>query len=219
MPAGISASRSGALAGGSGDGKQRRNFFVTANAENFDVAVDVGKVNPRAVRRKHEAGETQLRLAIRRKNFRGNRRLFPRLVGREWDVLQDFSRCRIKHHQFMRQPGGDEQFSIGTQRQRLWPHAGQFDLCSSGRDDLVGGRDQAVSPVRPTGVRRGIEIHPRKPGRQNKPPVQKRPGAESEQYFMISMMKPDAETASNVTVKFYSTDGSSRLSGTRYLRT
>jgi hypothetical protein len=41
-----------------GNREQRGNCLIPANAENFDVAVDIGQINPRAIGRKCESGET-----------------------------------------------------------------------------------------------------------------------------------------------------------------
>ncbi len=68
-------------------------------------------------------------------------RVFPRRQG---NVLEDFPSDRINGNQFMRQSGGDQQFAIRTQCDRLRSHARQFDQGSGWRDDLVDWRDQAI---------------------------------------------------------------------------
>ena len=59
--------------------------------------------------------------------------------------------------QFVRQAGGHEQFAVGTQRQRVRPHAGKFDQNSGGRDELIDRRFEAVG-VATDGFGRGVEI-------------------------------------------------------------
>jgi hypothetical protein len=57
----------------------------------------------------------------------------------------------------MRQPGGHEQFAVGTQRQRVWPDARQFDLNASGRDELIDRRDKTVRAAA-NNFGRGVKI-------------------------------------------------------------
>ena len=54
------------------DGKQTRHLSVLLDAENLDAAAHVRKINPRAVRRKFQAGETELTFLVRFEDVRGD---------------------------------------------------------------------------------------------------------------------------------------------------
>ena len=127
------------------DGIQRRNVVVAADGKDFHVAVDIGEIYPRAVRRKFQAGEAQLRLFVRAENHGCERLRFQHPAGWQRDVLEDFPAGRIENDEFMRQAGGDEQPAVGTQRQRIRPDAGQPDLRAGGRDELVDRCDERVA--------------------------------------------------------------------------
>ncbi len=62
-------------------------------------------------------------------------------------ALQDGSRCRIDHDQPLGQTGRHEPLAVGTQRERIRPHAGKFDQDSGGRDELIDRRFKAVGAV------------------------------------------------------------------------
>ena len=104
--------------------------------------------------------------------------------------------------QFVREAGGDEHFSVGTQRQRVRPHAGQFDLRAGGRDELVDRRDEgiAVAADRSRSWRRN---HPRKlPVREN--PASARSSRRGQNLIFISSNDETrrAPRQVDVTVKF-----------------
>ncbi len=96
------------------DGKQRRNFPVFADGEYFDVAVHIRQINPCAIRRKFQAGETQLRFFIRVQNGINHRFFLVNLVRWKGNALQNFPGRRIHGNQFVGEAGGHQQFLIGA---------------------------------------------------------------------------------------------------------
>jgi len=120
-------------------------------AKDLDAAVHIGQVDAFAVRRKHQPGEADLAFLIRLEDVVGNRagRRGQFLFRRQRHALEDSSRARIQHHQLGRLARGHQQLSVGAERQRLGPHARQFDLQPRRREHLVGRVVVAVRPHAP----------------------------------------------------------------------
>jgi hypothetical protein len=67
-------------------------------------------------------------------------------IGRQLDILQNPAGDWIKDDQVVRLSGSHEQFAIRTQCEGLRSHAGQFDLETGWREDLIRGCVPAVRP-------------------------------------------------------------------------
>lgn len=125
-----------------GDGVGRSNFVVR-DTEDFDAAVDIREVELRAVFGKDEAGEAELALGVWLENVRGRRgglRFVLAFVG-ERNALEDGSSGGINDDEFAGFAGGDENFSIGREREALRAEAREIDLRAERRDGLVDGEN------------------------------------------------------------------------------
>ena len=116
------------------------------DVEDLHAAVDVREIDALSIRREHEAGEADLAFLVRLQDvWRGNLRLrFAGLLVRAAQPLSDLAGGGINDDQLAGLAGGDEQPAVGTERDRLGPQAGQFDLESIRSDDLVDRRDDAI---------------------------------------------------------------------------
>ena len=124
------------------------------HAEDLDAAIDVRQVNARAIRREGQAGEAELPVLVRLEDMIGDgfdRGLDLFLRGQR-HPLKHFAGLWLKDHQVVRLARRHQQPSVGAQRQRLRPHAGQLDLQPDRREDLVGRREIAVRPNAANGV-------------------------------------------------------------------
>ena len=127
---------------------QARDQPRLADGENLDAAVHVGEVKSRAIRRKRQPGVADLPALVRLQNARRHRlrrRVRARFRG-ERHPLANVAGDRVQHDQFRCSSRSDQQPAVGTERQHLWPHAGQRHLAARRRNDLVDRREPAIRP-------------------------------------------------------------------------
>ena len=127
---------------GKRDGVRGRNFVV-GDGEDFDATVDVGEVELGTVFGKDQAGEAELALDVGLQNVRGggDGLGFDLAFVGERDSLQDGTVRGIDDDEFAGFAGGDENFSVGRESERLGAEAGELDLDAHRRYGLIDGEN------------------------------------------------------------------------------